>query len=159
LAFRPVSSEGARPQDCRVSFCVGAWSSAFTWRLCGSVVNSAVDRCLLNSLIEQLNNDSLFTRKKFSSQEFSARDIELCAICPTSLAFGFPRSPRFARALASLTHQSHESAPPDWYSMTRVSKKLRSFFRSIISLIHGNGFSSCGNIASMPICCARRFAM
>ena len=28
--------------------------------------------------------------------------------------------------------------------MTRVSKKLRSFFRSIISLIHGNGFSSFG---------------
>src|SRR5437763_5809551 len=31
-------------------------------------------------------------------------------------------------------------APPVWYSMTRVSKKLRSFLRSIISLIHGNGF-------------------
>jgi len=29
-------------------------------------------------------------------------------------------------------------------SMTRVSKKLRSFFRSIISLIHGKGFSSFG---------------
>ncbi len=39
---------------------------------------------------------------------------------------------------------SQDSAPPDWYSMTRVSKKLRSFFRSIISLIQGNGFSSCG---------------
>ena len=40
--------------------------------------------------------------------------------------------------------QSQESAPPDWYSITRVSKKLRSFFKSIISLIHGNGFSSLG---------------
>jgi hypothetical protein len=37
---------------------------------------------------------------------------------------------------------SQFSAPPVWYSVTRVSKKLRSFFRSIISLIHGNGFSS-----------------
>src|SRR5471030_1723637 len=55
--------------------------------------------------------------------------------------------------------QSQDSAPPDWYSMTRVSKKLRSFFRSIISLIHGNGFSSFGNSASRPICCARRLAM
>src|SRR5438093_6750264 len=55
--------------------------------------------------------------------------------------------------------QSHDSAPPDWYSMTRVSKKLRSFFRSIISLIHGNGFSSFGKSASSPICVARRLAM
>ncbi len=46
---------------------------------------------------------------------------------------------------------SQDSAPPDWYSMTRVSKKLRSFFRSIISLIQGNGFSSFGNKASSPI--------
>ena len=43
--------------------------------------------------------------------------------------------------------------------MTRVSKKLRSFFRSIISLIHGNGLSSFGNRCSSPICVARRFAM
>ncbi len=37
--------------------------------------------------------------------------------------------------------QSQSSAPPDWYSMTRVSKKFFSFFRSIASDIHGNGFS------------------
>src|SRR5690606_29986897 len=55
--------------------------------------------------------------------------------------------------------QSQLRAPPVWYSMTRVSKKLRSFFRSIISLIHGKGFSSCGNRGSSPICCALRFAM
>ena len=54
---------------------------------------------------------------------------------------------------------SQFSAPPVWYSVTRVSKKLRSFFRSIISLIHGNGFSSCANSASRPICWARRLAM
>ena len=54
---------------------------------------------------------------------------------------------------------SQLSAPPVWYSITRVSKKLRSFFRSIISLIQGKGFSSCGNKASSPICCARRLAM
>ena len=38
--------------------------------------------------------------------------------------------------------QSQDKAPPDWYSMTRVSKKFRSFLRSIISLIQGKGFSS-----------------
>jgi hypothetical protein len=27
-----------------------------------------------------------------------------------------------------------------WYSVTRVSKKFFSFPRSIVSLIHGNGF-------------------
>jgi hypothetical protein len=42
----------------------------------------------------------------------------------------------------ALAIYSQFSAPPVWYSVTRVSKKLRSFFRSIISLIHGNGFSS-----------------
>ena len=36
---------------------------------------------------------------------------------------------------------------------------LRSFFRSIISLIQGNGFSSFGNRASRPIWVARRLAM
>jgi len=49
-----------------------------------------------------------------------------------------------ANADDSQIHQSQESAPPVWYSITRVSKKLRSFFRSIISLIQGNGFSSFG---------------
>lgn len=39
---------------------------------------------------------------------------------------------------------SQASPPPDWYSMTRVSKKFFSFFRSIISLIHGNGLSVAG---------------
>jgi hypothetical protein len=65
LIVRPLVSEEARPQDWRVSMCVGTWSSAFTWRLCGSVVNSVVDRCLLNNLIEQLNNGLFFTRKKY----------------------------------------------------------------------------------------------
>ncbi len=60
---------------------------------------------------------------------------------------------------ACADYQSHDSAPPDWYSMTRVSKKLRSFFRSIISLIQGKGFSSFGKSSSKPICVARRFAM
>src|SRR5258706_13200198 len=39
---------------------------------------------------------------------------------------------------------SQFSAPPVWYSITRVSKKLRSFFRSIISLIHGKGLLAPG---------------
>ena len=36
--------------------------------------------------------------------------------------------------------QSHSSVPPVWYSVTRVSKKFFSLARSIVSLIHGNGF-------------------
>src|SRR5678815_949516 len=55
--------------------------------------------------------------------------------------------------------QSQLNAPPDWYSMTRVSKKLRSFFRSIISLIHGNGFCAPAYSCSRPICWQRRLAM
>src|SRR5688572_29380365 len=50
-------------------------------------------------------------------------------------------------------------APPVWYSITRVSKKLRSFFRSIISLIHGNGLAAPGNSTSRPICWQRRLQM
>ena len=42
----------------------------------------------------------------------------------------------------AVRRQSHDSAPPVWYSVTRVSKKFFSFLRSIISLIHGNGFSA-----------------
>ncbi len=61
--------------------------------------------------------------------------------------------------LSSKEVYSQDSAPPDWYSMTRVSKKLRSFLRSIISLIQGKGFSSLGNKVSSPICVARRLAM
>src|SRR5688572_8209036 len=54
---------------------------------------------------------------------------------------------------------SQFSAPPVWYSMTRVSKKLRSFLRSIISLIHGNGLLAPGYRMSRPICWQRRLAM
>src|SRR5262249_54151378 len=43
-----------------------------------------------------------------------------------------------------VTRHSQFNAPPVWYSMTRVSKKLRSFFRSIISLIHGKGLLAPG---------------
>ena len=69
------------------------------------------------------------------------------------------RERHFHVRLATRWLYSQFSAPPVWYSVTRVSKKLRSFFRSIISLIHGNGFSSCANIASRPICWARRLAI
>lgn len=78
-------------------------------------------------------------------------------------AFFYPRLPNASALFLSSTARpnfySQLSAPPVWYSMTRVSKKLRSFFRSIISLIQGKGFSSCSNIGSKPICCARRLAM
>ncbi len=42
-------------------------------------------------------------------------------------------------SLSMIGHQSQDSAPPVWYSVTRVSKKFFSFLRSIISAIHGNG--------------------
>src|SRR3954465_12376589 len=53
---------------------------------------------------------------------------------------------RDSHFLPFLVHvgQSQFSAPPVWYSMTRVSKKLRSFLRSIISLIQGNGLVAPG---------------
>ncbi len=38
----------------------------------------------------------------------------------------------------SLSYQDSDAAV--WYSVTRVSKKFFSFPRSIVSLIHGNGF-------------------
>ena len=98
-----------------------------------------------------------------------------CANCTTRrkpYLGGWPRcgcavlraAKRKSPAMAGLSgegagDQSQLSAPPVWYSMTRVSKKLRSFFRSIISLIHGNGFSSWSNSASRPIWVARRLAM
>ena len=45
----------------------------------------------------------------------------------------------------SASAQSQLSAPPVWYSITRVSKKFFSFLRSIISAIHGNGLSALSN--------------
>lgn len=80
-----------------------------------------------------------------------------CCFLPASFAAACPGCSCPA-CFPCLSH-SQLSAPPVWYSITRVSKKLRSFFRSIISLIQGKGFSSCGNKGSRPICCARRFAM
>ena len=61
--------------------------------------------------------------------------------------------------LQQLLFYSQVRAPPVWYSITRVSKKLRSFFKSIISLIHGNGFYSFGYKGSRPICWQRRLQM
>ena len=55
--------------------------------------------------------------------------------------------------------QSQSRPPPVWYSMTRVSKKFFSFFRSIISLIHGNGFSVAGYSGARPIWAHRRLVM
>src|SRR4051812_12784825 len=68
---------------------------------------------------------------------------------------------RYPMHLVPLLFRFHSqlSAPPVWYSITRVSKKLRSFLRSIISLIHGNGFCAPANSDSSPICWQRRFAM
>ncbi len=61
---------------------------------------------------------------------------------------GAPRNPRMAkgrdipqkngRVPAGAPH--HSKALEPWYSVTRVSKKFFSLARSIVSLIHGNGF-------------------
>jgi hypothetical protein len=55
--------------------------------------------------------------------------------------------------------QSQLKAPPVWYSITRVSKKFFSFFKSMISLIHGNGLVVPGYSSFKPICDRRRLAM
>src|SRR2546430_16625678 len=49
------------------------------------------------------------------------------------------------------------SAPPVWYSVTRVSKKFFSLPRSIVSLIHGKGFFE-PNVGWRPIRSKRRSA-
>src|SRR3990167_4873627 len=58
------------------------------------------------------------------------------------------RIPIFSHQLAFAqireSAQSQLNAPPVWYSITLVSKKLRSFLRSIISLIHGKGLLAPG---------------
>ncbi len=56
-------------------------------------------------------------------------------------------------------NQSQLSAPPVWYSITRVSKKFFSFFRSMISLIHGKGLLAPGYSSFRPIWVRRRLAM
>ena len=86
---------------------------------------------------------------------FLSRCFTFCEFLTAHL----PHTHQPVNLVGSGSRQSQESAPPDWYSMTRVSKKLRSFFRSIISLIQGNGFSSFGKSSSKPICVARRLAM
>src|SRR5204863_8274559 len=76
---------------------------------------------------------------------------------------GLPRRIEFLSSPADSTEAegaySQLSAPPVWYSITRVSKKFLSFLRSVISLIQGNGLLAPGYIASTPICWQRRLAM
>ncbi|MDH4565715.1 PAS domain S-box protein [Pseudomonas sp. BN414] len=61
--------------------------------------------------------------------------------------------------LTGCFYQSQLSAPPVWYSITRVSKKFFSFFRSMISDIHGNGLLVPGYSSFRPIWVRRRLAM
>jgi hypothetical protein len=58
-----------------------------------------------------------------------------------------------------LSAYSQFSAPPFWYSITRVSKKFFSFLRSMASDIHGNGFSVSSNTRESPNWAQRRLAM
>ena len=55
--------------------------------------------------------------------------------------------------------QSQLKAPPVWYSVTRVSKKFFSFFRSRTSDIHGKGLLTPGYCSGRPIWLQRRLAM
>lgn len=60
---------------------------------------------------------------------------------------GFVPTPAVRKSIYETSmsmHQSQLNAPPVWYSMTRVSKKFFSFFRSIISDIHGKGLVAPG---------------
>ena len=82
------------------------------------------------------------------------RIIRLCAAFLNGWSESHPAS-----AWHALEAQSQDSAPPVWYSVTRVSKKFFSFFRSIISLIQGKGLLLPGNKVSIPICWLRRLAM
>ena len=69
-------------------------------------------------------------RVEFSEKTLPPRRSAECRVFKKSVMCG------------DFRNQSQDRAPPVWYSITRVSKKLRSFLRSIISLIQGNGFSS-----------------
>jgi hypothetical protein len=55
--------------------------------------------------------------------------------------------------------QSQLSAPPFWYSVTLVSKKFFSFFRSMASDIQGNGLSVSAKTGAKPSWAQRRLAM
>jgi hypothetical protein len=55
--------------------------------------------------------------------------------------------------------QSQLSAPPVWYSVTRVSKKFFSFFRSSTSDIQGKGLVAPAYCSGRPIWEQRRLAM
>ena len=96
-------------------------------------------------------------RAHFNSESHNIARYSCVLSCRSQkkLAIDHAHSPRMCPQF----DHSQFSAPPVWYSITRVSKKLRSFFRSIISLIHGNGLSPASNSGSMPICWQRRFAM
>ena len=48
----------------------------------------------------------------------------------------------FGGRLPAGPHSSQLKTPPVLYSVTRVSKKFFSFFKSITSLIHGNGLAT-----------------
>ena len=180
---------GATPQDRIVLNADRLLSLTSIGELNLSEFKSEVDGCLLDQRIERLTQWPLFTLNEIEEQEFfSKASRELFDFFNPIRSFASIRASRTtstdaqiatmracvarlrfrasiivvascAAAVDSAFGYSQLSAPPDWYSMTRVSKKLRSFLRSIISAIQGNGLSSAGNIASMPICCARRLAI
>ena len=75
------------------------------------------------------------------------------------LLLGFPLKSFFTGLLSFGYRQSQFNAPPVWYSVTRVSKKFFSLFRSMSSLIQGNGLPAPGYCSLKPIWAQRRLAM
>ena len=69
------------------------------------------------------------------------------------------RQPPSCRRQSPRSVPGQANAPPFWYSMTRVSKKFFSFFRSMASLFHGKGFSASANTGARPNWAQRRLAM
>ena len=83
--------------------------------------------------------------KELVGSLFLVQSTPACA-CNRALlrASGRPTTPVLQDNVVADPAQSQLSAPPVWYSMTRVSKKFFSFLRSIISDIHGNGLFAPG---------------
>ena len=75
----------------------------------------------------------LFTRNRFHSQEFSRISRANCSIYSTRAQrvtrHSFMRTHDVGKLQRRIDH-SQLSAPPVWYSITRVSKKFLSFNRS-----------------------------
>src|SRR3990172_4442654 len=98
-------------------------------------------------------------QQSFAVEIYGITDLQL-ALCRSSIIAGILQMAVTRQQLhAPFADQSHVNAPPVWYSVTRVSKKFFSFFRSSSSLIHGKGLVAPGYCSGRPIWAQRRLAM